>query len=206
MRAKSELDCPFCQTNQHGTSKTRSLQTVPWSQMKGKGGRKKHISTGGNFCPNPECAYFGIADEQVHALVGDGRHGKTEAIQDFYCQACHTKFSARRNTVLYRLKTSAQMIERVLGLLALGVEISALEEVFGIGESSIRTWLCRSGEQGQKFHERWLVELELIHIQLDELWANVKHYGQEVWVWVAMDAQTKLIPVIRIGGRTQAVA
>jgi hypothetical protein len=85
--------------------------------MKGKGGRKKYISTAGYFCPNPDCAYFGISDEQVHALVGDGRHGKTEPIQDFFCQACHTKFSARRNTVLYRLKTSAQTIERVLWLL-----------------------------------------------------------------------------------------
>jgi IS1 family transposase len=113
------------------------------------------------------------------------------------------------------LKTSAQTIERVLWLLALGVEISAVEEMFGIGESTIRTWLCRSGEQGRKFHVRWLVELELIHIQLDELlpalralavWANVKHYGQEVWVWVAMDAQNKPIPVIQVGRRTQAVA
>jgi IS1 family transposase len=147
-----------------------------------------------------------VSDEQVHALVGDGRHGKTEPIQDFFCQACHTKFSARRNTVLYRLKTSSQTIERVLWLLALGVEISALEEVYGISEGTIRTWLCRSGEQGQKFHERWLVELELVHVQLDELWAEVKHNGQELWVWVASDAQTKLIPVIQLGGRTQAVA
>jgi IS1 family transposase len=104
------------------------------------------------------------------------------------------------------LKTPSQTIERILWLLALGVEISVLEEVFGISDGTIRTWLCRSREQGQKLHERWLVELELIHIQLDELWADVKHYSQELWVWVASDAQTKLIPVIRVGGRTQAVA
>jgi transposase-like protein len=175
MKPKSERDCPFCQTDHLGTSKALLFLPVPWPQIKGRGGRKKHISTARYFCPNPNCAYFGETDERVHALVGDGRHGKYESIQDFFCQACHTKFTARRNTVQYRLKTPSQTIERILWLLALGVEISALEEVFGISDGTIRTWLCRRGEQGQKLHERCLVELELIHIQLDELWADVKH-------------------------------
>jgi len=78
--------------------------------------------------------------------------------------------------------------------------------VFGISEGTIRTWLCRSGEQGRKLHERFMIELELVHIPLDELWIDVKHHVQELWVWVAGDAQTRLVPVIRIGGRTQAVA
>jgi hypothetical protein len=50
----------------------------------------------------------------------------------------------------------------------------ALEEVFGVREVTIRTWLCRSGMQGQNLHERFVAELELIHVLLDELWANVK--------------------------------
>ncbi len=32
-----------------------------------------------------------------------------------------------------------------MGLLALGVDASALEEVFNVSEITIRTWLCRSG-------------------------------------------------------------
>ena len=114
--------------------------------------------------------------------------------------------SARRHTVLYRLKTPSSVVEKILWLLALGIDISALEEVFGISEGTIRTWLCRSGEQGRKLHERFMIELELVHIPLDELWIDVKDHGQELWVWVAGDAQTRLVPVIRIGGRTQAVA
>jgi len=89
-------------------------------------------------------------------------------------------------------------------LLALGVDISSLEEVFGISEGTIRTWLIRSGDQGKKLPKRLLVEL--VYSQLDELWAGVKHHGQEWWVWVASDAQTRLIPLIRVSGRTQAVA
>ncbi len=58
----------------------------------------------------------------------------------------------------------------------------ALEEVFGVREITIRTWLCRSGmlqqlrSWGKKLHERFMAELELVHVQLDELWANVKDF------------------------------
>jgi IS1 family transposase len=60
--------------------------------------------------------------------------------------------------------------------------------------------------QGKKLHERFMVELELIHVQLDELWGDVKNSGQELWLWVASDVTTKIIPVMRVGGRTQEMA
>jgi transposase-like protein len=112
---------------------------------KGRGGPKKKVATEGSFCPNKGCEYYGITEEAIHALVGYGRHGKQEVIQDFKCQACGKKFTARRNTVLYRLKSHSGLIEKILGLLALGVDTSALEEVVGVREITIRTWLCRSG-------------------------------------------------------------
>jgi IS1 family transposase len=91
-------------------------------------------------------------------------------------------------------------------LLALGVDASALEEVFGVREITIRTWLCRSGMQGKKPHERFMAELELVHVQLDELWANVKDRGQDMWLWIASDAKTKIIPVMQVGARNQDMA
>jgi hypothetical protein len=52
--------------------------------------------------------------------------------------------------------------------------------IWGTRKSTIRTWLCRSGMQGKKLHERFVTELELIHVQLDELWANVKNGNQDI--------------------------
>jgi IS1 family transposase len=91
-------------------------------------------------------------------------------------------------------------------LLALCVDASALEEVFSVREITIRTWLCRGGMRGKKLHERFMLEVELIHVQLDELWANVKLSTQDMWVWVASDATAKIIPVLQLGGRTQEMA
>jgi transposase-like protein len=55
------------------------------------------------------------------------------------CQACGKKFTIRKHTALYRLKTHSRIVHLVLSLLALGVDISALEEAMEIRESTLRT-------------------------------------------------------------------
>jgi len=70
-------------------------------------------------------------------------------------------------------------------------------------ESTLRTWLTRSGTQSRKLHQRFFKDLTLGHIQLDELWADVKQRQQEVWVWTVCEAKPKIIPVIQLGARTQ---
>jgi transposase-like protein len=104
------------------------------------------------------------------------------------------------------LKSHSELIVKILWLLALGVDASALEEVFGVREITIRTWLCRSGMQGKKLHERSMAELKLVLVKLDKLWANVKDGNQDNWLWVATDVRTKLIPVLQVGGRNQEMA
>ncbi len=62
-----------------------------------------------------------------------------------------------------------------------GVDISTIEEAVFIRESTLRTWLCRGGQQGRNLHQRFLANLDLVHIQLDELWANVRQAQQDGW-------------------------
>jgi transposase-like protein len=95
------------------------------------------VNTEGYACPNHQCPSFGITDAHIHALVGDGKHGQAEQIQTFRCQACHTTFSARRHTPLYRLKTPSQQVAVVLSALAEGLDPSAAERVFGYRQTTI---------------------------------------------------------------------
>jgi len=209
MKPRSEKDCPHCRKSLASGAPLSSICThipQPWNEKKSKRGRKKTIGTQHQFCSKPDCDYYLIADQNIHALVGYGTHGKYENIQDLLCQACHKKFTVRRHTILYCLKTHSKTICLVLNLLALGVDISALEEALTIRESTLRTWLVRSGVQGRKLHERFFIGLELVHVQLDELWAKVKQAKQDIWVWVACEAKTKIIPVIQLGPRTQDMA
>ena len=102
--------CPACRLSSTFSSMVEPgpLPVRPWREVKSRRGAPKRMNTQGFACPNHRCPYFGITDAHVHALVGDGKHGRAERIQTFRCQACRTTFSARRDTPLYRLKTPSR--------------------------------------------------------------------------------------------------
>ena len=116
LRPRSPDDCSLCCAQTPPTAPTDP--PPPWNHVKSRRGRHKQIDTEGLACPNHECRYCGITDTSIHALVGYGSHGKDERIQDIRCQACGCKFTARRDTPLYRLKTPPQRIGEVLSALA----------------------------------------------------------------------------------------
>jgi len=62
------------------------------------------------------------------------------------------------------------------------MDISAIEEVFSNRETTLRTWLARGGAHGQKLHQRFFANLELAHVQLDELWVKGKQTEPDVWL------------------------
>jgi hypothetical protein len=109
----------------------------PCSEVKSRRGAPKRIQTVGFACPNQQCLDFGITDDRIHALVGDGKHGRAERIQTFRCQACRTTFTSRRTTALYRLKTSSHQIAMVLSALAEGLDPSEARRVFGYRQATI---------------------------------------------------------------------
>ena len=110
-----------------------------------------------------------------------------ERIQTFRCQACHTTFTARRHTPLYRLKTPSHQVAMVLSALAEGLDPSAAERVFGYRQATITTWLSRAGEHAQTLHERFFCNLQLPHLQLDELRTRLRSATQVLWLWLAID-------------------
>jgi IS1 family transposase len=205
LKPRTPDDCAACRAAQPVTPPTFT-PPQPYSQVKSPRGRKKRVSTIGFACPNPDCAYYGITDDQIHALVGYGGHGRHEYIRDIKCQACQAKFSVRYGTVLYRLKTPALRVGEVLSALAEGLSVGATVRVFGHGEFTIRTWLARAGLHAPSLHERLFQNLKLLHVQLDELCTKTRQGADALWVWFAIDAGTKIIAVLKIGPRTQPMA
>ena len=201
-------DCPACRlastASTGGGPAPASVR--PWREVKSRRGAPKRVNTAGFACPNPQCPYYGITDTQVHALVGDGTHGSAERIQTFHCQSCRTTFSARRHTPLYRLKTPSHQIAMVLSALAEGLDASAAEWVFGYRQTTITTWLTRAGEHAHTLHEHCFRNLQLPHLQLDELRTRLRNAKQVLWLWLAIDPLTKILPAIQLGPRTQNAA
>ncbi len=201
-------DCPACRLASTASSGggTAPAPVRPWREVKSRRGAPKRVNTDGFACPNEQCPYYGITDDDIHALVGDGKHGLVERIQTFRCQACHSTFTARRHTPLYHLKTPSHHVAMVLAALAEGLDASAAERVFGYRQTTITTWLTRAGKHVELLHERCFRNLQIPHLQLDELRTRLRCATQVLWLWLAIDPLTKIVPVLELGPRTQNMA
>src|SRR5947207_3611620 len=136
------------------------------------------------FCPNLACPASG--------QTGKGNIGiHSQQEQRFICHECHKTFSARKGTVFYRLRTSAETVAIVVTLLAHGCPLQAIVAAFGFDERTVAAWWARSGRQGQAVHEH-LVEQpsDLGQVQADEL--RVKKQGGIVWMALAMMVTTRV--------------
>ncbi len=196
----------------------------PWSEVKSRRVPKKRVVTEGYACRNRECDYRGIRNQELHALIGYGSHGK--------CVRClhrpDTGFllsgvreegdvavgdGAKLRFAMYQLKTASKRVAEVLTALAEGLDtfaalsasLSAAVRVFGHGEGTMRCWLAQSGEHGERLHEHYFRDLSLEHVKLDELVVQMRAKGREMWLWVALEAETKLMLVLW-SPRTQAFA
>ncbi len=208
LKPRSPHDCPACRLASTPSSgeQPAPLPVRPWREVKSRRGAPKRVNTEGFACPNRKCPYFEITDAHIRALVGDGKHGRAERIQTFRCQACHTTFTSRLNTSFFRLKTPSHQVAVVLSALAEGLDPSAAERVFGFRQVTIATWLSRAGEHARNLHERFFCHLRLPHLQLDELRTRLRCAKQVLWLWLAIDPCTKLLPVLHLGPRTQNAA
>src|SRR5262249_23661500 len=107
---------------------------------------------------------------------------------------------------LYRLKPPSQKVAMVLSALAEGLDPSAASRVFGLRQATITTWLARAGEHAQTLHTHDFSTLQLPHVQLDELRTSLRRCPQVLWLWLAIDPRTKILPVLELGPRTQHMA
>lgn len=103
----------------------------------------------------------------------------------------------------------------VVSMLCEGNSIRSIERMTGIHRDTVMRLGVRMGEGcKQIMHEKFRA-LDCKVIQLDETWgfvgmkqktAHMQGAGDEVgsvWTWVAVDAESKLVPSFHIGGRSQ---
>jgi hypothetical protein len=87
LQPRTPDDCPACHLASTAASVGGPAPAAvhPWREVKSRRGAPRRVNTEGFACPNPQCPYFSITDAQIHALVGDGKHGQAERIQTFRC-------------------------------------------------------------------------------------------------------------------------
>jgi IS1 family transposase len=114
-------------------------------------------------------------------------------------------------------RLSTERRAQVIGCLVEGNSIRATVRMTGVAKNTIAKLLVDLGDACSAYQDRTLRGLHCERIQLDEIWAfvgakqkNVKpghnaDYG-DVWTFVAIDADTKLVPSWLVGQRDASEA
>jgi len=98
----------------------------------------------------------------------------------------------------------------VISLLAEGASIRAVERITGVNQNTIMSLSCRVGTACAKIMDEKMRGLTCKQIEVDEIWGfigakqkNAKRSGAygDVWTFIALDADTKLIPSYVVGKR-----
>jgi len=116
-------------------------------------------------------------------------------------------------------KLSSERRAQILGMMVEGNSIRAIVRMTGASKNTIVKLLEDAGEAFSAYQDRVFRDLKLKRLQLDEIWAfcyakqrNVMlakaapEEAGDIWTWVAIDAETKLVPSWRIGDRTGETA
>jgi hypothetical protein len=97
-----------------------------------------------------------------------------------------------------------------ISMLAEGNSIRSIERVTGVHRDTIMRLGIRVGQACARIHDEKMRGLKCKQIEVDEIWGyigaeqknsvRVGAYG-DVWTFVALDADTKLIPTFLVGKR-----
>lgn len=103
---------------------------------------------------------------------------------------------------------------KVLACLCEGVGINATVRMTGTAKNTVLKLLADVGNASLDFQDEHLNNLSCRRLECDEIWSfcyskqknvPVEHKGEfgfgDVWTWVAIDAETKLVPCWHVGGR-----
>ena len=137
-----------------------------------------------------------------------------------YCVSCRGfLFRAHHFTGYSGLKLPPEKIARIVHCLVEGVSIRGTARLADVQKNTVLRVLRHAGRLCRRVMESRLQKLTLNYIQVDELVGFVgkkefrltpeeKSEGVlgDAWIFTAIDAETKLIPVFAVGKRTLATA
>jgi transposase-like protein/IS1 family transposase len=142
-----------------------------------------------------------------------GYFGKRR-IQRWRCNSCKATFCEPQPiSPLGAMRTTTDAAARALQCLLEGCSIRATERLTGLNRNTIMRLLVLAGERCEKLMDKEMRELPCRRLQCDEIWTFLMKKARHVrkgdpaefgdqWVFVALDADTKLIPAFLVGKRS----
>jgi transposase-like protein/IS1 family transposase len=137
------------------------------------------------FCPNSACSASGLTTMGTITIHDRKR-------QRYRCKICRHTFTARTGTMLEGLRSPAELVLLVVGLLSYGCPLQAIVHVFKLDERTVAAWRDRAGQQCQRVQHAVVQQgaLTLTHVQADEI--RIKGKKSIMWMGLAMEVSSRL--------------
>jgi IS1 family transposase len=107
----------------------------------------------------------------------------------------------------------------VISALVEGCSIRSTVRMTGVSKKCVMRLLVEAGAVASKFQDQMFRNLTCQRVQVDEMWAFIgakqknvtpaleaKGHAGDIWLWVAIDADTKIVPCWMLGGRNWQTA
>jgi transposase-like protein/IS1 family transposase len=146
--------------------------------------------------------------------VKAGSFGKRR-IQRWKCTSCKNRFS-EPHTKLTRdtFETRPEVAALVVKCLVEGCSIRSTERLTDVNRNTIMRLLLIAGERSARLMDARMRNLHTKRLQVDEIWTYIGKKRRNVrsgdspelgdqWIYVAIDADSKLVPSFRIGKRVR---
>ncbi len=143
------------------------------------------------------------------------KYGKNRnGLRRFRCGVCGKTFTEGRTGLFGKMMVPEDKALLAIQLLLEGTSIRSTERVTGLHRDTILRLLVLAGERCAKLMDEKMRGLRCQRIQGDEIWGfcgkKQRHVKPEdspelgdAWIFVAMDADTKLVPAYTVGKRTR---
>jgi len=140
-----------------------------------------------------------------------GKH--RNGLQRFRCSQCRKTFTEDRQKPLDEMRIPLAKATMILKLLVEGTSVRSIERVTQVHRDTILRLLILAGERCSRLLDEKMRGLKCNFIECDEIWtfcfkkqrrvrkADPAEFGDQ-WVFVALDAETKLVPSFCIGKRS----
>ena len=160
------------------------------------------------FCPCPECEHYQSQDNKI---TKDGVYRtKSDSTprQMLYCHGGQHRFSETRYSDVFHKQGSFKEYEQAAKMSNYGLSIEQIADVLNRDIRTVTQWLTAIAKKSNQFHLFicLAIQLNLLYIQFDEIWSYLMNKGKSLWVFIALEANTKFWIGFELGSRSVSTA
>src|SRR5919197_6266363 len=159
---------PWCAACAQVREAPRLQLSPPPLTMPSTRGRRRHVDTSQQFCPDPACRYGGWLGRGNITANGHPRGGPWRQL---YCSQCRGYFLETHGTPLHGKRVAPDRLVWAVGALAEGLGIRAVARVFEVDPTTVLAWLVEVADHAVAFSQYFLHDIRVTQVQLDELFA-----------------------------------